>query len=198
MKLDIRLTNRFLDQLWCQAIVVFVFEDDALKNGHLSRINETLADSLTPLLDTRFITGARGELILIAPQQRIKAEKLLFIGLGPVSGYSAQILPAVMRKLSSCFDGLHINEFCFLVPRFEGENKECERFVKSVIGGTLSHFEKSKKDVVDFILKVLVSVEKDVCSNMQSLQQSLRSYLDPHMEYTIVIDESRGLGDEKV
>jgi hypothetical protein len=33
---------------------------------------------------------------------------------------------------------------------------------------------------------------------MQSLQQSLRSYLDPRIKCTIVIDESRGLGDEKV
>jgi len=198
MRLDVRLTNRFLDQLWCQAVVVFLFEDDVLKNGHLSRINESLAGTLTPLLDTRFITGARGELTLIAPQQRINAEKLLFIGLGPVSGYSARILTAVMRKLTSCFEGLHIHEFCFLVPRFEGENKECERFVRSVIGRALIHFEKSKKDVVDFILKVLVSMERDAGFTMQSLQQSLRGYLDTRTECTVVIDESRGLRDEKV
>jgi hypothetical protein len=193
MKLDVRLTNRFLDQLWCHAVVVFLFEDDALKNGRLSRINEILVGTLTPLLETRFITGARGEIILIAPQQRIKAEKLLFMGLGPVSGYSARIMPAVIRKLSSCLDRLHVNEFCFMVPRLEGDKKQYEKFVKSAIGGMLSYFEKSKKDVMDFILKVLVSVEKDVCSNMQSLQQSLKNYLDLPMDYTIVIDESRGL-----
>jgi hypothetical protein len=190
MKLDVQLTNWFLDQLWCQAIVVFLFEDNTLKNGNLSKINETLAKSLTPLIDTRFITGARGELILIAPQKRIKSEKLLFIGLGPVSGYSARILPAVMGKLSSCLDGLHVNEFCFMMPRFERDKNQYEKFVKSAIAGTLSHFEKSRKDEVDFILKVLVSVEKDVGFNMQSLQRTLRSYLDPRIEYTIVIDES--------
>lgn len=62
----------------------------------------------------------------------------------------------------------------------------------------MNHYEKRKTDTVDFTLKILVSVEEEVFSNMQSLQQSLRSYLDPRMEYTIVIDDSRGLRNEKV
>ncbi len=85
-----------------------------------------------------------------------------------------------------------------MVPRFDGVKKEYEKFVRSVIRGIMSHWAKREKDAVDFILKVLVSVEKDVFSNMKSLRQSLRSYLDPRMEYTIVIDESRGLRNEKV
>jgi len=198
MKLDVRLTHRFLDQLWCQAIVVFLFEDDSLKKEYLSKINETLASSLTPLIDTRFITGKRDELVLIAPQERIKADKLLFVGLGSISSYSGRILPAVTRRLSSSLDRLNVNEFCIMVPRFDNKKKEYEKFVRSMIRGIMSNYAKRKKDAVDFILKVLVSVEKDVFSNMQSLQQSLRSYLDPRMEYTIVIDESRGLRNEKV
>lgn len=198
MKLDVRLTHRFLDQLWCQAIVVFLFEDDSLQKEYLSKINETLASSLTPLIDTCFITGKRDELVLIAPQERIKAEKLLFVGLGPISSYSGRILPAVTRRLSSSLDRLNVNEFCIMVPRFDSKKREYEKFVKSMIHGIMSHYGKRKKDAVDFILKVLVSVEKDVFSNMQSLQQSLRSYLDPRMEHTIVIDESRGLRNEKV
>jgi hypothetical protein len=198
MKLDVRLTHRFLDQLWCQAVVVFLFEDTSLQKRCISKVNEALVGSLTPLMDTHFITGKRDELILIAPQGRIKAEKLLFVGLGPISGYSGRILPAVTRKLSSSLDRLNVNEFCIMVPRFDGVNMDYERFVRSMIRGIMNHYSKRKKDEVDFILKVLVSVEKDVFSNMQSLQQKLRSYLDPEMEYTIVIDDSRGLRNEKV
>jgi hypothetical protein len=198
MKLDLRLTHRFLDQLWCQAVVVFLFEDSSLQKEYLSKINKTLASSLTPLIDTRFITGKRDELILIAPQERIKAEKLLFVGLGPVSGFSGRILPAVTRRLSSSLDKLNVNEFCIMVPRFDGGKMDYEKFVRSTIRGITNHYAKRKKDAVDFILKVLVSVEEDMFSSMQSLQQSLRRYLDPHMEYTIVIDDSRGLRSEKV
>jgi hypothetical protein len=198
MKLDVRLTHRFLDQLWCQAVVVFLFEDDFLQKEYLSKINETLACSLTPLIDTHFITGKRDELILIATQERIKAGKLLFVGLGPISGFSGRILPALTRRLSSSLDRLNVNEFCIMVPRFDGVKKDCEKFVKSMIRGIMNHYAKRKKDAVDFILKVLVSVEKDVFCNMQSLQQNLKSYLDPRMEYTIVIDESRGINNEKV
>jgi hypothetical protein len=198
MKLDVRLTQRFLDQLWCQAIVVFLFEDESLQKEYLSKINETLTSSLTPLIDTRFITGKRDELLLIAPQDRIKAEKLLFVGLGPISVYSGRILPAVARKLSSCLNGLNVYEFCIMVPPFDGRKEEYENFVKSIIRGIVSHYAKRKEDAVDFILKIFVSVERDVFSDMQSLRQSLRSYLDPRIEFTIVIDESKGLRNEKV
>ena len=198
MKLDVRLTHRFLDQLWCQAIVVFLFEDTSLQKEYLLKINDTLTNSLTPLIDTHFITGKRNELILIAPQERIKAEKLLFVGLGPISDFSGRILPAVTRRLASSLDRLNLHEFCIMVPRFDGVKMDYEKFVRSMIRGIMNHYAKRKKDAVDFILKVLISVEEDVFSNMQSLQQSLRSYLDPRMEYTIVIDDSRGLRNDKV
>ena len=198
MKLDIRLTHRFLDQLWCQAIVVFLFEDDSLQKEYLSKINETLTSSLTPLIDTHFITGKRDELILIAPQERIKAEKLLFVGLGPISGFSGRILPSVTRQLSSSLDRLKVNEFCIMVPRFNGKSVDYERFVKSMIRGILDSYSKMKKETVNFILKVFVSVEEDVFPDMHVLQQSLRGYLDPRVECTIVIDSSRGLRNEKV
>jgi len=198
MKLDVRLTHRYLDQLWCQAIVVFLFEDLSLQKECLSKINETMANSLTPLIDTRFITGKRDELILIATQDRIKAEKLFFFGLGPISHYSGRILPAVTRRLSTSLDRLNVHEFCIMVPRFEGIKKDCEKFVRSMIRGITNHYEKTETDAADFILKILVSVEEEVFSNMHSLQQGLRSHLDPRMEYSIVIDDSRGLRNEKV
>lgn len=198
MRLDVRLTHRFLDQLWCQAIVVFLFEDISLQKEYLLRINKALAGSLTPLIDTHFITGKKGDLILIAPQERIKAEKLLFVGLGPVSGYSVRILPSVARKLFSSLDRLHVDEFCIMVPRFDGGKKQYEGFVRSMMQDTMSYYEKREREAASFILKVLVSIDEDICSNMRTLQESLRGYLDPRMEYTIVIDESRGLHDEKV
>jgi len=198
MRLDVRLTHRFLDQLWCQAIVVFLFEDISLQKEYLLRINKALAGSLTPLIDTHFITGKQGDLILIAPQERIKAEKLLFVGLGPVSGYSVRILPSVARKLFSSLDRLHVDEFCIMVPRFDGGKKQYEGFVRSMMQDTMSYYEKREREAASFILKVLVSIDEDICSNMRTLQESLRGYLDPRMEYTIVIDESRGLHDEKV
>lgn len=196
--MELRLTHRFLDQLWCQAVVVFLFEDDSLQKGYLSKINEALDGSLTPLIERHFITGKRDELILIASQKRIKADKLLFLGLGPVSGYSNKILPSVMRKLLSSLDKLKLYEFGIMVPYFEEMKTDYEKFIRTMICRLVDYYVKSKKDVVDFSLKVLVSIEEHVFSDLQSLEQSLRSYLDPRMEYTIVIDDSRGSTDEKV
>lgn len=198
MRLDVRLTHRFLDKLWCQAVVAFLFVDDSPQKGYLSKINEILAGSLTPLIERRFITGKRDELILIAPQERIKADKLLFLGLGPISSYSARILRTVMRKLSSTLDKLHVNEFGIMVPCLEKTKTDYKAFIQNMIDILVDYYGKSKEDAFDFSITIYVSIEEKFFSDLQSLEQSLRRYMNPLMEYSIVIDDSRGSGDEKV
>ena len=192
MRLDLRLTHRFLDQLWCQAIVAFLFEDDSLHKGYLSRINETLADSLTPLIDRHFITGRRDELILIAPQERIKAKKLLLLGLGPTGSYSSDILPSAMRKVSSALEKLRLFEFAILVPWAEEIAIDYRESIKTLIEGLVECYAMSAERPVDFLRTVIVSIEEKVFSDLQSLEHTLRTYLDARIEYSIAIDRNRG------
>jgi hypothetical protein len=56
----------------------------------------------------------------------------------------------------------------------------------------------SKGDAVDFSLKVIVSIEERFLVDLQSLEKELRIYLDPIMDYSIVIDNNEGSENEKV
>ena len=197
--MDLRLTHRCLDQLWCQAVVAFVFEDDSLLTGYLSRLNEKLAGSLAQLIDIHFLTGRRGELLLLASQERIKADKLLFVGLGPLTSFSRKTLSSVMRNVSSTLERLKLHEFGITVPWIEGMKTGYGELIKSTIGNLVKYYSMNKGGVADFSLKVFLSIEERFFSDLQSLDQELRRYLDPPVaDYTIVIDSSRGSVNEKV
>ena len=188
MRLDLRLTHRFLDQLWCQAVVAFLFEDDSLLTGCLYKLNESLAGSLTPLTERNFITGKQEELVLIAPQERIKGDKLLLVGLGPISTYSSQILSSVIKKVSSNLDGLKLNEFGIMVPWVKEMKTDYVELIKSILKNLVEHYVMSKRDDVDFSLKVIFSIEERFFADLQSLEQELRIYLDPIVENSIEIE----------
>jgi hypothetical protein len=198
MRLDLTLTHRSLDQLVCHAVVAFLFEDESRQKGYLSKINQVLAGSLTPLIERHFITGRRDEHTLIAPQKGIGVGKLLLVGLGPVGSYSGKTLSPVIKRLSSTLDRLKVNEFGIIVPPLEMARTDYKRFVRTMIRNLVNYYMKSKMDSVDFSLRLLVSIDEQSFSQLHALEQSLSGYLDPHLEYTIVIEDSRGSGNEKV
>jgi hypothetical protein len=199
MRLDLRLTHRRLDQLWCQAVVVFVFEDDSLLAGYLSRLNEKLAGSLTQLIDRHFLTGKRGELLLVASQERIKADKVLFVGLGPTNTFSSETLSSAVKNVSSTLERLKLHEFGIMVPWIEKMKTEYVELIKSTIRNLVEYYSVNKRGRADCSLKTFFSIDEGVLPDLQSVGQELRGYLDaPAADYTIVIDDSRGLVNEKV
>jgi hypothetical protein len=197
MRLDLRLTYISLDQLWCQAVVAFLYEGPPLKR-YISRINENLAGFLIPLIDRHFLTGKQDELILIAPQGRIKADKLLLVGLGPIGRYSSKILSSVMRNVSSTLERLKMHEFGIMVPSGKKMRPDYVELIKAILGNLADCYIMSKGDAVDFSLKVIVSIEERFLVDLQSLEKELRIYLDPIMDYSIVIDNNEGSENEKV
>jgi hypothetical protein len=192
MRLDLRLTHRSLDQLWCQAVVAFLFEGDSLLTGYLSRLNEKLAGSLTQLIDRHFLTGKREELLLIASQERLKADKLLFVGLGPINSYSSESLSYVMRKLSATLERLKLDEFGIMVPWGEEMKLDYAELIKSIISNLVDFYFMSKGNTVDFSLKVILSIEERFFFDLHPLEQELRIYLNPIIDYSILVDKTTG------
>jgi len=189
MRLDLRLTHRFLDQLWCQAVVAFLFEDKSPLTGYLSRLDEKLTGTLTQLIDTNFLTGKRDELVLVAPQERIKADKLLFIGLGSPRSYSFAVLSSAIKKISSTLERLELYEFGIMVPWVKGVKIDYMELTKSTIINLVDYYGIHKRDAVDFSLKVIVTIDEAIFPDLKSLEQELRTYLDlPASDYSIAID----------
>ncbi len=191
MRLDLRLTHRFLDQLWCQAVVAFLFKDKSLLTGYLSRLDEKLTGTLTQLIDTNFLTGKRDELILIASQERIKAEKLLFVGLGSPKNYSFDVLSSAIKKISSTLERLALYEFGIMVPWIKGIKADYIELTKLTIRNLVDYYGIHKRDAVNVSLKVIFTIDEKIFPDLQSLEQEVRTFLDlPASDYSIAIDNS--------
>ena len=191
MKLDLRLTHRFLDQLWCQAVVAFLFKDKSPLTGYLSRLDEKLTGTLTQLIDTNFLSGKRDEFILIASQQRIKADKVLFVGLGSPKSYSFEILSAAIKRITSTLEKLELYEFGIMVPWVKGIKIDYTELIKYTIMNLIDYYSIHKRDAVNFSLKVLFTVDEKKIPDLQSLRRELKTYLNlPASDYSIAIDNS--------
>jgi len=191
MKLDLRLTHRFLDQLWCQAVVAFLFNDASLLTGYLTRLDEKLTGTLTQLIDRNFLSGKRDELILVASQQRIKADKLLFVGLGSPKSYSFEILSAAIRRISSTLEKLELYEFGIVVPWVKGIKIDYTELMKYTIINLINYYSLHKRNAGKFSLKVIFTIDEKNIPDLQFLRRELRTYLDlPASDYSIAIDNS--------
>ena len=189
MKLDLRLTHRFLDQLWCQAVVAFLFNDASLLTGYLTRLDEKLTGTLTQLIDRNFLSGKRDELILVASQQRIKADKLLFVGLGSPKSYSFEILSAAIRRISSTLEKLELYEFGIVVPWVKGIKIDYTELMKYTIINLINYYSLHKRNAGKFSLKVIFTIDEKNIPDLQFLRRELRTYLDlPASDYSIAID----------
>jgi hypothetical protein len=191
MKLDLRLTHRFLDQLWCQAVVAFLFKDKTLLTRYLSRLDEKLTGTLSQLIGNNFLTGKRDELILVASQQRIKAEKLLFVGLGSKKNYSIEVLSSAINKIAVTLEKLKLNEIGIMVPWIEGVKTDYTDLIKYAINTFIDYYSTYKRDADNFSLKVIFTVDEEKISDLQFLRRELRTYLNlPESDFSIAIDNS--------
>jgi hypothetical protein len=192
MRLDIRLTHRFLDQLWCQAVVAFLFKDTSLRTEYLSRLDEKLTGALSQLIDTNFLTGKRDELLLVASQERIRADKLLFVGLGSSRAYSFEILSSAIKKISSTLEKLGLYEFGIMVPWAKGIRADYIELTRLTIITLIGYYGIEKRDTTNVVVKIIVTIDEKISHDLRSLAQELRAYLDlTGSDYSIAIDNRR-------
>jgi hypothetical protein len=92
MRLDLRFSTRPLEDLWCQAVAVLVFQGPSMEKGVLSGLNKKMSGFLTNLVEKGLWTGETGENFLLATQNMIKAEKVVLHGMGPKTQFNEEIL----------------------------------------------------------------------------------------------------------
>ena len=167
------------------------YYDQSLLTGYLSRLDEKLTGTLTQLIGKNFLSGKRDELILIASQERIKADKLLFVGLVSPKSYSFEILSAAIKKISSTLEKLELYEFGIMVPWVKGIKIDYTELIKYTISNLIDYYSIYKRDAVNFLLKVIFTVDEKNFPDLQFLRRELKTCLNlPASDYSIAIDNS--------
>jgi hypothetical protein len=188
MKLDLRFSDRPLESLWCQAVVALVFQDPDLTEGALFGLNEKMAGFLSHLQERGFWTGSRGENILVASQDAIRAEKILLRGLGESRDYDVELLVNHIREVGSTFNKMDVNEFGIHIPVFQGMEQEHPSHLEICARQVANPFFQHHRGEPDFTLKIIFSVENYTGKVLGPVAGRLREYFDLQVECSIVLD----------
>jgi hypothetical protein len=199
MRLDIRFSNRPLEDLWCQAVIALVFQRPSLMTGVVSSLNKKTSGTLENMLECDAWTGEKGEKFLIASQNMIRADKLLFHGLGPGSEFKVESLEEEVYELGMTLDKIGVSDFGIYVPVTEGLEDHYGYHLELSVSNLVKAFYKRHNDDPDFILKIIFSVEKDFLDILDSVVSRLKKHLKPIQDFSIIIDPmSKGIKSDKI
>ncbi len=191
MKLDLRFSDRPLESLWCQAVAALVFQGPDLTVGALFGLNEKMAGFLSHLQEKGFLTGSRGETVLLASQDAIRAEKILLKGLGESRDYDAQLLVNHIREVGTTFNKMGVKEFGIHIPVFQGLEQEHPSHLEMCARQVANPFFQCHRGESDFILKIIFSVENCTDEVLGPVAGRLREYFDLQADFSVVIDLGR-------
>ena len=187
MRLDLRFSNRSLEDLWSQAVASLVFQTPDLEKGALWSLNKRMAGSLADLSGRGLWTGARGENLLLATQNAIQAEKVLLHGLGPRKEFDFSVLEAEIRALGSVLNRIGVCDFGIHIPS-EGMESQYGHCLELSAIKLIETFFENHKDDPGYFLKIIFSVESNFMDVLSHVVSRLRSHFGLIMDLTIIID----------
>lgn len=190
MRLDLRFSNRPLEDIWCQALAAFVFQESGIRFSPLSELNEKFSGYLADLENRGLWTGEKGENLLLASQDMIKAEKLLIHGLGRREDFSISILENEAGELGATLDRIKVCDFGISVPVLGGLETEYPSYLESSAIQLVNQFFDNHKDDEDFYLKVIFSVGSEFVNILSSVENRLREHFTSIMDFSIIVDRN--------
>ncbi len=188
MKLDLRFTIRPLEELWCQIVVALSFLGPIGGDDGICGLDAKTSGYLTDLWKRGFWTGARGDTLLVASQDMIKADKILLKGLGACSDYGVEILGKTVREVGYTLENMRVNDFAIRVPVAKGQDLEYPRYLETTCRRIIDPFLLTHRDEPDFVLKMVMSVDSAFIDGLKSVDRHLKEHFASRADYTLVID----------
>jgi hypothetical protein len=93
-----------------EVLVVSCFEDIRPLGGVAGEIDWLYGGIISRLMMQSKMTGSLGEVLLIAPQDKLQVSKIILVGLGVYATYSYPQIKAVAKQLVISMKGLNVRE----------------------------------------------------------------------------------------
>ena len=191
MKLDLRFTSRPLEELWCQTVTGLLFQGPISKSDELSGLDGKTSGYLTYLWDKGFWTASGGEMLLVASQEMIPADKILLKGLGNRSEYNLCHLTKRIDEVGRALEGKGVDDIGIRIPFIKDLESEFLLQLEAACMHLVDPFLMRHKDEDNFLLKINVSLGLAFIGRLESVICSLKKHFLPLLDYTIVIGKEK-------
>lgn len=189
-----RFSERSPDSLWCDAVVMFVFQKRFLALGLLSGLDAKMGGLLGRLEKIGFWTGSLQEDLLLASQGGVKAEKILLCGLGPPEECTFACLAGQVERVGGVLHRLGIKDLAVHIPLLEGAEADYPNHLEHSVERLAAPYIQSGRHSPDFLLKVVFSVERYFSAPLFPMVERLRERLGRDCDASVVIDGMVGAG----
>ena len=159
MRLEIRFSNRPLEGLFCQAVVILTFSDPAdLQKGMPSGLYDRIRGFWPSLEEADFWSGARGETLLLASEGLISADKILLKGLGESTAFDAINLTDRVGEVGAALDGIGVREFGISIPGIADSEEAYASQLELAARHLVEPFLGNHQDDAHYRLKIVFSL----------------------------------------
>ncbi|MCY7347435.1 MAG: leucyl aminopeptidase [Pyrinomonadaceae bacterium] len=162
------ITDNF-QEAQVDALAVAVFKDEKPSSGLLKELDKLTGGNIASVIKTEEFTGESGDTayFLFEPKGKIKASRLLLVGVGDRAEYKASDVSVLAGTAARNLQKRNIRSFA-LAPRADGDLSETA--TNAAAGVVTSQFEldkyktsdKNKKAIDNFVLYVEGAKEKDL------------------------------------
>ncbi|MCF8063404.1 MAG: hypothetical protein K9M82_12870 [Deltaproteobacteria bacterium] len=193
MRLDFRFSERPLENLWCEAVVAFVFQRRFLTQGTLSGLDAKMGGLLGRLEKAGFWTADPGENLLVASEGRIKAEKMLLCGMGDGSDWGEAFFAEQVESVGRVLVGLQVSDFAVHIPMREGEEADYPARLEMSVQKLAAPYVRACADSIGRELKVVFSIERFFSDGLLPVADRLRSRFGSEFDLSVVIEREKHL-----
>ena len=190
MRLDLRFTNRPPEELWCQAVVMLSFRVRDNMSPFLDSIDKKMTGSIRNIVNSGIWSGERGDKLLFATQNSIKADKLLIHGLGEESMYSIEVLEREIDNAGHALIKMDINEFGLQIPEISAGETDFDIYIETAVKNLVRVYLDKYRDVHDYILKIYIIITSDCTELVEKAADRLRHDLSSLTEISIILDKA--------
>lgn len=174
MKLDLRLLEVPLGDLWCEAVAALVFDEPFDSQEPILSLDAKMGGYLNYLRESGFWTGAAGSSVLVATQKKINADKILLMGLGPNADCTAKIFRGCVADLGLSLAMLRIHDLAVWIPPPRNPNRCTPAHFRNSCSTLLKSYMKKLGSESDCFLKVVFPVPRALLGRLNEVARQLK------------------------
>jgi hypothetical protein len=107
---------RRLDSAGAEVCVGSLWSDERPARGFAGLLDWRLGGRLSALMQSGFVTGARGEMLLVPGKPHIPFEKIVVVGLGARGSFGEDAFREAIVRISTTLEGLRVRRAVVELP----------------------------------------------------------------------------------
>jgi len=145
--MDIPATDERLEEIRTEVLVLFHPKDEPAPRGRLGRLDWILLSPVSRLRARGKFTGERDSSVLLRPLHKVKAERILVVGLGERVDFSMTAFYRLSYRTAQTVLDLRCTQIALDLPFRLFPKEPTEKVRRAFLEGFLAELKRGRPDV---------------------------------------------------